>query len=958
MNAKLINNVRDLKQAKGFKIVQINCRSILNKIVEIRYLYDDVDILICTETWLTDKIPDHMIEIAEMDLFRWDRQNGYARGVTKSRGGGVACYVNKRLHLDCHVLVDLTLTTSDIELLTLRCVYSYGKITHVMSLYRPPEGSIDAFFEILSGITEQLPEKELWILGDFNIDFLKRTDPKTKKLIEFLRINSLRQHINGPTRLTGFSRSCIDLAISNVPINLIVSSGTLVDIISDHMPIYICIKKQRNTAKFQKIKGRTYRNYNKDILQALITNDNWDRFFELYNPTDLWNFILKIIENHVNVMCPIKFMRIRTNSPPWITQDVIEAINDRNSLYTQFKNTRNPIDLSLARRARNRVNKLMQFSKAGYIKETLNQHKDDPKKFWRVLNENLLKGEMRSSDITFNKGNDEYTNIDDSCEFMNSHFAGIGKKLYEQFNTDLLLENYTCMYNLDNSDEEIVFTVEDIVKIVKDINVHKSSGIEYMPSFILKDVFEVIPLQLTYLFNQSMALGLFPESWAVATVTPIPKVGNIHIATNWRPISIIPLIGKIMEKLCNSLLNRHLELQHLLCDEQYGFRSKRSTSIAIFNYLKNIINDINNRKIVGAMYMDFSKAFDSINHGKLKNKLKDMGVPLKLLTWISSYLENRKIKTKLNNCISSTAELICGVPQGSVLGPTLFLCYINDLALITKELGMSISLYADDAVIYCSNHDSYFVKERLEAALSRVIEWCNRNYININIDKTKFCIYGTRVNVSKFTDNNLNSEDRKIQRCQQYQYLGVFLDECLTMKSNFNSVFKKFSYKIYQFGKIRKFLDIETRVLVYKQTVLPLTEYVNFVMCLNNKQETDKLQKLQNKALRMCYNIQIPRDMRIGRLHEMANVDMLHKRRMLHLLGILYDNIQNYRQDRVITHNTRLAEKNNLVISRANTELYAKSPYCIGGTIWNDLPKHIQEQKTKDRFKCAIKDLI
>ena len=133
----------------------------------------------------------------EMDIFRWDRQNGYIHGVTKIRGGGVACYVNKKLQLDCHLLADLSLATCDIELLTLRCVYNYGKIMHIMSLYRPPEGSIDTFFEILTGIIDdhQLTDKELWILGDYNIDFLKRTDPKTKKLIDFLRINSLRQHI-------------------------------------------------------------------------------------------------------------------------------------------------------------------------------------------------------------------------------------------------------------------------------------------------------------------------------------------------------------------------------------------------------------------------------------------------------------------------------------------------------------------------------------------------------------------------------------------------------------------------------------------------------------------------------------------------------------------------------------------------------------------------------------------
>ena len=192
---------------------------------------------------------------------------------------------------------------------------------------------------------------------------------------------------------------------------------------------------------------------------------------------------------------------------------------------------------------------------------------------------------------------------------------------------------------------------------------------------------------------------------------------------------------------------------------------------------------------------------------------------------------------------------------------------------------MSISLYADDAVLYCSNHESCFIQNRLEQSLKHVIDWCNNNYININIDKTKFCIYGTRSNISKFEPTIITTGNKQIARYHKYQYLGVILDEWT--KQNFNTVLKKYSHRIYQFGKVRKFLCFEDRVLVYKQTVLPLSEYVSFVMTLNNKQDTDKLQKLQNRALRLCYNIYDPRDLTIARLHEMAKVELLYKRRMI-----------------------------------------------------------------------------
>ena len=178
------------------------------------------------------------------------------------------------------------------------------------------------------------------------------------------------------------------------------------------------------------------------------------------------------------------------------------------------------------------------------------------------------------------------------------------------------------------------------------------------------------------------------------------------------------------------------------------------------------------------------------------------------------------------------------------------------------------------------------------------------------------------------------------------------------MKPNYNSVFKKFSYKLFQFAKMKKILNIETRVLVYKQAVLPLTEYVSFIMCLNNMQDVDKLQKLQNRALRMCYNIQNPRDISVKRLHEMSCIDMLDKRRMAQLLVILYENRFKYLRQVDRPQNTRQAIKSNFEIKRVNIELYSKSPYCIGGKFWNNLPKQTQDLETKEKFKRAVLELL
>ena len=245
-------DICDVICLKGFKIAHINCRSILNKINEISYTFQGIDILTCSETCLCRAIPDNLVEIAGMDMFRYDRDNGHGNGTVKLRGGGFSCYIRKDLKLNASICAKYSHVSRDIEILTLKCKYEFNKIVYFIVIYRPPGGSHEEFFKVLSEYIDSgnLSNNDLYICGDFKIDFLHRNDVKTKSLITFLRTQGLKQHITLPTRVTGFSKSCIDFIVSNLSDKLIVAAGPLNCLVSDHYPVFICVKKQRNQVKF------------------------------------------------------------------------------------------------------------------------------------------------------------------------------------------------------------------------------------------------------------------------------------------------------------------------------------------------------------------------------------------------------------------------------------------------------------------------------------------------------------------------------------------------------------------------------------------------------------------------------------------------------------------------------------------------------------------------------------
>ena len=307
--------------------MHLNIRSLYKKLDQITYLYSNADFLCCSETWLTDKYDNGIVSISGMSLYRNDRCNAaeydIRMGYVPKRGGGVAIYVSDKWSAYTLICAENTIITKDVESICMSVKKPNNRYMTVLCLYRPPKGSVDRLLEFLYAFvaSQMVLDTEIWILGDFNINFTVRNNPDLMKINKFLRENNLKQLIQSATRLTNTGGSCIDWVVTSSP--YVSNSGILDDLLSDHFPVYAVRKKHRETNPKVKKKVRVYKNFDSDIFGNLIEDRvNWDAYYAEEDPNSLWDSIHQCIIGILEVMCPYKNIFVRKERTPWFTHEI------------------------------------------------------------------------------------------------------------------------------------------------------------------------------------------------------------------------------------------------------------------------------------------------------------------------------------------------------------------------------------------------------------------------------------------------------------------------------------------------------------------------------------------------------------------------------------------------------------------------------------------------------------
>ena len=447
-----------------------------------------------------------------------------------------------------------------------------------------------------------------------------------------------------------------------------------------------------------------------------------------------------------------------------------------------------------------------------------------------------------------------------------------------------------------------------------------------------------------------------PNSWKRARVTPLPKSGDFTNVSNYRPISQLPVPGKVLERLVHSSITCHLENCDILLKQQGGYRKAHSTLDTISALTNDILRERNVGKFTMAAFIDIKKAFDSVNYMVLLNKLEKYGIRGKNLLWIKDYFNNRTQVTVCNNTTSNVAEMTCGTPQGSILGPLFFLLYVNDLKI--EHNGVKTLLYADDTVLYVSGTNLRDISIKLQSSLNNFILWSSKNKLTLNESKTKLMVFASNRKYKTLPLMHLPiyANQERLRFVTSYKYLGVTLDHELNFNQHVKELKKSLSYKSYLLGILKHYVPTPIMLKIYKTYALPLFDYADVLYTAANVDILASLQRVQNRCLKYC--LKLPYLTHTDYVHQSAAIPMLDKRREYHTRIYGFKRVQHEEFKNIRPRNTRSAVSPLLKYHLIHATSYEKSIEVHVAQTWNKLPPNVRDTETISQFKKLMKVML
>ena len=918
-------------------VLAANVNHFLAKKLELnQYMIDhDIDILIASETKIDDSVQDAELGLEDFEIYRKDRDQN---------GGGVLIGVKKTLK---SIRLDIE-TNCELVLVKLLTVNSTPAI--IGAFYRPPS-SPPCIEEIHKGLLAipNLHRCNFLLCGDFNlphIDWSKnclKQNPsypgESRLLLDTMVDFGLSQLVNFPTRQSNI----LDLVLSNKEFSV----GDIKSCpgVSDHdmLMFHFYAKPQKLVSRARKI--YLYHKADRTRLKQGVR----DAYFEMISRQshvsveNLWSFFKNTLHKLRDDFVPCKLAKSNSNLP-WVNVSVRREIRKKERLFKRAKRSGNHIDFASFKTQRKKVKHVIKKAHDDYVDSyILNDFGKKPKKFWKYIK---AKRYSNTKIKCLTKNGQTFTETKEILNTLNTTFY----EAFSRTSTPSSINELSGQVNASFPDmPKIDISSSGIQALIDGLDSNKAPGPDNISPRLLKLIPEEASRCLKIIFETSLRKSEVPQDWKKAIVTPLYKKGAKSDPKNYRPVSLTSIPCKLLEHIIKSAMYAHLENHYIITDRQHGFRKKYSCTSQLLTLVHSLAESINSKGQTDIIFLDFSKAFDKVCHKKLLSKLQACGIRGENLSWIEGFLFGRSQKVVMDGEESISCDVLSGVPQGSVLGPVLFLIYIND---IVSDIDSKINLFADDCALYrviTSTKDALILQKDLD----KLFRWSCDCDMDFNVTK---CFSMTVTSKRNIIANEYYISDDPIEKVQSYKYLGVYICNDLRWNKTVDLVVGKANRSLGLLRRNFSSCSQQIREKLYFALVRPHLEYACEVWSPHTAELKHRIEAVQRNGARFVMGDYRQRSS-VTELLLHLKWDTLESRRLLFQLKYVhkmftnqvalnpfnYFSMESYRR-------TRNSNSKKIMPKFGRVDVVKFSFFFSIIPTWNSLPENIVSQCNSESF--------
>lgn len=915
---------------------------VTNKIPELELFLTEypTDICCLTEHWL------HPDQISAVKI------DGYKLGSVYTREtyihGGVMILIQENIKCEEISEIKNFAVEKICECCAINCEINKVKFA-VLAVYRSPNTDINLFFDVLCNCLSYLQKpgknQNIILCGDFNINILLDSS-ETIDFINHLNSYNVKLTINEPTRVSRTSKSCIDNIGLSVDDNLQYESNVIFSGLSDHTAQIINIFTDKTHESSQiTTYHRVINKQNQQIFEERLSNESWEEVFHEIDPDVQYEVFINIIRYHYEICFPLKKKNKKCETKKcWVTRGISISSNKLKDLYfTSISGTE--YDKNYYKKYKAIYKKVLQDAKKKYNDEMLIKSKNKTRTAWNII--------KRCTNSKNNNNNIEELEVDKTIinnpHQISNEFNKYFNEAPTKISNELLNTDMPKLNSVNNNTFYMAPTCTiEIIDIIKSLKPSNSAGMDEISTNLLKHIAHQISRPLTHIINTSIEKGIFPTKMKTGKIIPIYKKGNKLQMENYRPISLLSF-SKILEKIVAKRLTSFLIKSNILSPNQFGFRQGLSTSDAIITYLDELFEGLNSGNNALGIFLDLSKAFDLVNHDILVSKLECYGVRGRPLSWFRSYLENRHHLVDIKGHQSQTLKLSMGVPQGSVLGPLLFIVYINDL---DEFLNFGkIVMFADDTSILGLAPDIKTLQNATTQTNLCLSKWFNGNKLKVNWDKTVFIKFTPTCHTCN-ESLLIRYDNKSIQQKSSHRFLGLEIDSSLKWNNHISNVCTKISSLCYVLRHLKKFVNDFVLKSFYFAQIQSVLAYG--LICWGTQTQISKVFVMQKRAIRIMFELG-PR----------VSCKPIFKREKilplpcLYIYQVLIYTHKNINKFTTLgdTHEYKTRNMQKLKIPNHRTTLYEKGPKYNSIKIYNQLPNKYKTMSLYN-FKINVKKFL